>query len=346
MPALHASRSSLRARKSDWTGTTDRRIDALLTLLSENPMIVISGEKIARQIGVSRSAVWRWTQRLRALGVRVKGHPRTGYRIERVPDVLSPSLLRRRLRDSSFGKRIYHYFKTASTNTIALELGHAGEPHGAIVVAEEQTGGRGRAGRSWHSERSSGIYVTTLLRPQISPILAPLITMVAGLAVRDAVQEETGVAADLRWPNDLLANGNKFCGILSEMYAEPSQVKFVIVGIGINVNHTSFPPELAGMATSLRMITGRPVSRLQLLVRLLRQLESYYNRFLTEGAESILARFTETSSYARGKRVRINIGSESYVGTTDGLEPNGLLRVRRDDGEVSVVLSGDVTEAN
>ena len=125
---------------------TDRRVDALLTLLSENPMIVISGEKIARQIGVSRSAVWRWTQRLRALGVRVKGHPRTGYRIERVPDVLSPSLLRRRLRDSPFGKRIYHYFKAASTNTIALELGHAGEPHGALVIAEEQTGGRGRAG--------------------------------------------------------------------------------------------------------------------------------------------------------------------------------------------------------
>src|SRR5579864_8887805 len=190
---------------NDRTGTTDRRIDALLTLLSENPMIVISGEKIARQIGVSRSAVWRWTQRLRALGVRVKGHPRTGYRIERVPDVLSPSLLRRRLRNSPFGKHIYHYFKTASTNSIALELGHAGEPHGTIVIAEEQTGGRGRAGRSWHSEKTSGIYMTVLLRPPISPLVAPVITMVAGLAVRDAVEEETGVEADLRWPNDLLA---------------------------------------------------------------------------------------------------------------------------------------------
>ena len=208
--------------RSDRAGTTDRRIDALLTLLSENPMIVISGEKIARQIGVSRSAVWRWTQRLRALGVRVKGHPRTGYRIERVPDVLSPSLLRRRLRDSPFGKRIYHYFKAASTNTIALELGHAGEPHGTLVIAEEQTGGRGRAGRAWHSEKTSGIYMSALLRPQVSPIVAPVITMVAGLAVRDAVADETGVAADLRWPNDLLADGKKVCGILTEMYAEPS----------------------------------------------------------------------------------------------------------------------------
>lgn len=346
MPARNLSGARVRIKAGDRTGTTDRHIDALLTLLSENPMIVISGEKIARQIGVSRSAVWRWTQRLRALGVRVQGHPRTGYRIERVPDVLSPSLLRRRLRDSVFGKRIYHYFKTASTNVVALELGHAGEPHGTLVIAEEQSGGRGRAGRTWHSERTSGIYMTALLRPQISPILAPVITLAAGLAVRDAVEEETRVAADLRWPNDLLAEGKKFCGILTEMYAEPSQVRFVIVGIGINVNHTAMPAELANIATSLRIITGEPVSRLQLLVRLLRHMQSYYNRFLIEGARPILARFAEVSSYARGKRVRINTGSESYVGTTDGLEPSGLLRVRRDDGQTSIVISGDVSEAN
>ena len=345
--ATHRDRTGPGGRNSARrAGTTDRHVDGLLTLLSENPMIVISGEKIARQIGVSRSAVWRWTQRLRALGVRVKGHPRTGYRIERVPDVLSPSLLRRRLRDSPFGKRIYHYFKTASTNSVALELGHAGEPHATLVIAEEQTGGRGRAGRTWHSEKTSGIYMSALLRPAISPIVAPVITMTAGLAVRDAVEEETGVAADLRWPNDLLAGGKKFCGILTEMYAEPSQVRFVIVGIGINVNHAAMPAELAGIATSLRLITGKPVSRLQLLVKLLRHLESYYNRFLADGPEPILARFAEVSTYARGKRVRITTGSESYVGTTDGLEPNGLLRVRRDNGQGAVVISGDVSEAN
>ncbi len=338
------------ARKSsattDKTGSTDRRIDALLTLLSENPMIVISGEKIARQIGVSRSAVWRWTQRLRALGVRVKGHPRTGYRIERVPDVLSPSLLRRRLRGTPFGKRVYHYFKTASTNSIGLELGHSGEPHGTLIIAEEQSGGRGRSGRTWHSEKTSGIYMSVLLRPAVSPIVAPVITMVAGLAVRDAVEEETGIAADMRWPNDLLAGGKKFCGILTEMYAEPSQVRFVIVGIGINVNHAAMPAELARIATSLRMAAGKTVSRMQLVVRLLHHLNSYYNQFLSEGAQPILARFAEVSTYARGKRVRITTGTESYVGTTDGLEPNGLLRVRRDDGKNSVVISGDVSEAN
>ena len=151
---------------------------------------------------------------------------------------------------------------------------------------------------------------------------------------------------DLRWPNDLLVGGKKFCGILTEMHAEPSRVRFVIVGIGIDVNHAAMPADLARIATSLRMVTGKTVSRLQLLVRLLRHLETYYNRFLAEGAEPILARFAEVSSYARGKRVRITTATETYVGTTDGLEPNGLLRVRRDDGRNSVVISGDVSEAN
>jgi|SRR5438309_1466722 len=285
------------------------------------------------------------TRKLPATTGRFGTADRAGTTDRRIPDVLSPSLLRRRLRDSPFGKRIYHYFKTASTNSIALRLGHAGEPHGAIVLAEEQTGGRGRAGRSWHSEKTSGIYMSALLRSQISPIVAPVITLVAGLAVRDAVQEETGVAADLRWPNDVLADGKKFSGILTEMYAEPSQVRFVIVGVGINVNHTALPAELTGIATSLRLVTGKPVSRLQLLVRLLHHLDSYYNRFLAEGAQPILARFAEVSTYACGKRVRITTGGESYVGTSDGLEPNGLLRVRRDDGKTAVVISGDVSEA-
>jgi len=331
---------------NDRTGTTDRRIDALLTLLSENPMIVISGEKIAREIGVTRSSVWRWTQRLRALGVQVKGHAHSGYQIERMPDVLSPTLLRKRMHGSVFGKRIYHYFKAGSTNSIAFDLGHAGEPHGVVVIAEEQTAGRGRAGRAWHSEKTSGIYMTVLLRPTLSPMLAPLITMVAGLAVRDAILEEIEIAPDLRWPNDLLLAGKKFGGILTEMHAEPDRVHFVIVGVGIDVNHTAMPAALSATATSLRMITGKVHSRLQLVARLLRHLETYYNRLVDEGPAPIVTRFTEVSSYARAKRVRIATAGMAYTGTTDGLEPNGLLRVRRDDsGRTEIVVSGDVAEA-
>src|ERR1700692_3048440 len=327
-------------------GTTDRRIDALLALLSDNAMIVISGAKIAREIGETRLTVWRWIQKLRALGVRVKGHPRTGYQIEEAPDILAPTLLRRRLHPGPLGKHVYHFFKIDSTNAVAMTLGEQGEPHGSIVVAEEQTAGRGRAGHKWHSEKTNGIYMTVLLRPAISPQQAPLITMVAGLAVRDAILEQTGLTPDLRWPNDLLFGRKKFCGILTEMNAEQDQIHFVAVGIGINVNHERIPDELSAIATSLRIETKRAQSRVEIVARLLRHLDSYYNRFLADGPEAIVARFSEVSSFARGKRVRIESVSETYTGTTEGLEAGGLLRVRRDDGRVLPVIAGTLSEAN
>jgi BirA family transcriptional regulator, biotin operon repressor / biotin---[acetyl-CoA-carboxylase] ligase len=334
-------------RLANLPGTTDRRIDGLLTLLAENSTIVVSGAKIATEIGVTRQQVWRWVQKLRELGVRVKGHPSSGYHIERMPDILAPQLLSHRLHGTPFARRIYHFFKVDSTNTVAMRLGEEGEPHGAVVLAEEQTAGRGRFGRSWLSEKSAGIHCTVLLRPAIPPAHAPLLTLVAGLAARDAAAEELDRVPDIRWPNDLLVSGKKFSGILTEMQAEPDRVHFAVIGIGINVNQTKMPPELAGIATSLRIETGKTHSRLDLLVRLLRYLDRYYNEFLMVGPDPILHRFAEVSSYFQGKRVRITTATETYTGTTAGLEPSGVLRVARDDGRGIVpVLSGDVAEAS
>jgi BirA family biotin operon repressor/biotin-[acetyl-CoA-carboxylase] ligase len=326
-------------------GTTDRRLAGLLTLLAENSMIVISGARIAKEIGVSRSTVWRWVQRLRALGVKVKGQPATGYFLEQTADILTPDMLRQRLKGSLFGKRIYHFFKTDSTNRVALELGHANEAEGAVVLAEEQTAGRGRAGRAWHSDRAVGIYVTLLLRPKLAPVQAPLLTMMAGLSARSAVQTLTGLVVDLKWPNDLLIGGKKAGGILTEMHAEPGQIRFVIAGIGLNVNQERFSGELAETATSLRIETGKAQSRMELLVRLLREFESDYNRLLREGVASVVERFEAVSTYAKGKRVRVTNGTESYAGTTAGLGPEGLLQVQRDDGKIMTVIAGDVAEA-
>lgn len=326
-------------------GTTERQVAALLTLLAENGTIVISGARIAREIGVSRSTVFRWVTRLRELGVKVKGRAASGYFLEQVPDILTPDMLRQRLRGSLFGKRIYHFFKTDSTNQVALELGHAGEPEGAVIIAEEQTAGRGRAGHSWHSERAAGIYATILLRPRLAPVQAPLLTMMAGLSARAAVQAATGLTVDLKWPNDLMISGKKLGGILTEMHAEPSQVRFVIVGIGINVNQQKFPAELAGASTSLRMETGKVQSRLEVLVQFLRQFESDYKELLSEGSAGVVKRFEAASSYARGKRVRVTNGRESFTGVTAGLEETGVLRVKRDDGEITLVIAGDVAEA-
>ena len=326
-------------------GTTDRRVAGLLRLLAENATIVISGARIAREIGVSRSTVWRWVERLRELGVKVKGQAATGYFLEKVPDVLTPDLLKRQLKGTLFGKHIYHFFRTDSTNRLALELGHAGEPEGAIVLAEEQSAGRGRAGRAWHSERGVGIYVTLLLRPKLAPVQAPILTMMAGLSAHTAVETVTGLAVDLKWPNDLMIRGKKAGGILTEMHAEPGMVRFVVVGIGLNVNQDRLPGELAGLATSLRQETGKTQSRMELLLRLLREFETDYNRFLREGVAGVIQRFEVVSSYAHGKKVRVSNGTESYVGTTAGLGPEGLLQVEREDGRVVTVIAGDVAEA-
>ena len=325
-------------------GTTDRRLAALITLLSENATIVISGARIAREIGVSRSTVWRWVERLRDLGVRVKGQPHTGYFLEKVSDILTPDLVRKRLKGSLFGKRVYHFFRTDSTNRVAMELGYADEPEGAVVLAEEQTAGRGRSGRSWHSERGAGLYVTLLLRPRLSPAQAPLLTMMAGLSAHTAVLAQSGLNAELKWPNDLLVNGKKLGGILTEMHAEPSAVRFVIVGIGINVNQEKFPAEISGTATSLREGAGRTFSRVELLAKLLSQFETDYNRFLREGAVYVVQRFELISNFASGRRVRVDTGMETYLGTTDGLSPEGLLIVKKDGGGSVPVIAGDVSE--
>jgi BirA family biotin operon repressor/biotin-[acetyl-CoA-carboxylase] ligase len=328
-------------------GTTDRRIDALLALLANNTTIVISGAKIANQIGVSRQQVFRWIEKLRALGVRVKGHARTGYHIEHVPDILAPQILGPRLQGTAFSKRIHHFFKVDSTNTIALHLGEDGEPHGAVVLAEDQTAGRGRAGRSWLTEKSAGISCTLLVRPPIPPAHAPLLTLVAGLAARDAAAEEMNAIPDIRWPNDLLVRGRKFGGILTEMRAEPDRLHYAVIGIGINVNQLKMPVEIEDIATSLRIESGKVHSRLELLVRLLRHLDRYYNLYLAEGSQPILRRFAEVSSFFRGKRVRITTAREVFTGVTAGLESSGVLRVTRDDGRgTEAILSGDVAEAD
>jgi BirA family biotin operon repressor/biotin-[acetyl-CoA-carboxylase] ligase len=326
------------------SGTTDRRLASLLTLFAENATIAISGVRIAKEIGVSRSTVWRWVVRLREVGVRVKGKPNTGYFLERVPDILTPDMLRQQLKGSMFGKQIHHFFRTDSTNRVAMELGYAGELEGSLVLAEEQTAGRGRAGRSWHSERAAGIYLTLLLRPKISPVQAPLLTMMAGLSAHAAIAAQTGLEPDVKWPNDLMLSGKKVGGILTEMHAETNLVRFVIVGIGINVNQEKFPADLNGIATSLRAETGKNQSRLELVARLLREFETDYNRFLREGSSSVTERFTQISSYALGKKVRVTNGNDSYVGVTAGIRPEGLLQVQREDGAIITVLAGDVAE--
>jgi BirA family biotin operon repressor/biotin-[acetyl-CoA-carboxylase] ligase len=322
---------------------TDSRLGRIVRLLSDNATIVISGTRIAEELGTSRSEVWRAVQQLRELGVHITGHPATGYQLNAMPDLLLPDVLGPLVLGQTIGSRIHHYFAIGSTNTEAMNAGTSGEPEGAVFLAEEQTSGRGRAGHGWESDASVGIYCSVLLRPSLSPADALPLTLMAGLSVAEAVERVTGLRADLRWPNDLLLNGKKVCGILTEMNSEATRVRYVVVGIGINVNHSSFTGELASIATSLRIESGREKSRVELTAALLKSLDNAYRKITADpaGARTAIIRdFEQQSSYARGREVRIE-EEPGFEGTAEGLDERGFLLVRTASG-LRTVLSGTV----
>jgi BirA family biotin operon repressor/biotin-[acetyl-CoA-carboxylase] ligase len=326
------------------TGSTDRRIDKLIHLLVKNATVVVPGPKIASEIGVTRFKVWEWIEKLRSLGVKIRGVHGEGYQLVTVPDILVPSLLRAELGDHPLGHHIVHFFRTDSTNAVALKLAGEGAEHGTVVLAEEQTSGRGRLGRAWYSEKSSGIYTSIILRPPLSPAAAPVLTLMAGLAAQKAVTSATGLAVDIRWPNDLLVNGKKVCGILTEMSAELDRLHAVVLGIGMNVNHSGMPVELEDTATSLRMEAHRGISRVQVLVALLRELERHYELLRKNGNRAITERWEAASSFAYGKRISVVTSAGESPATTTGLDPSGALRVRYDDGRQESLVAGEVVE--
>ena len=324
-------------------GSTDTRLSRIVRLLSENATVVVSGTRIAEELGTSRSEVWRAVQHLRELGVQITGHLATGYQLNAMPDLLLPDILRPLVSGTIFGERIHHFFRVGSTNVTAMQAAAGGDPEGAVYVAEQQSAGRGRGGHSWESEHSLGIYCSVVLRPDIAPVDALLLSLVTGIAAAEAVEQVTGLDPDLRWPNDVLLGGRKFCGILTEMNAEPTRVRYVVVGIGINVNHTSFAGELATLATSLRMASGRVWSRVELTAALLKSLDSGYRNLVhggTDARTALLRNFEVRSSFARARRVHVDEDG-GYQGITEGLDQRGFLLVRTERG-LRTVLSGGV----
>jgi BirA family biotin operon repressor/biotin-[acetyl-CoA-carboxylase] ligase len=239
------------------------------------------------------------------------------------------------------GWTIHRHDKLDSTMTEAARLAANGCPGRTAVVAAEQTAGQGRLGRSWHSEPGSGLYVSLILRAPFGAGAFPGLTLAIGLAAQDAILEATGVRCDLRWPNDLLIGALKCAGILVNL-----EERAVIAGIGINVNHAAFPPDLRDLATSLRIATGREHSRDAVLDQLLTSVDSYLELLATQGLEPILRLFNNASSYVTGRRVIVEQGSQELTGTTVGLDANGLLLVRQDNGKTTTILAGGVRPAN
>jgi BirA family transcriptional regulator, biotin operon repressor / biotin---[acetyl-CoA-carboxylase] ligase len=310
----------------------------------EHATVVVSGTKIAQEIASTRSEVWRLIQQLRSLGVNVAGHPATGYQLKSVPDLLLPEVLAPMLRGTIFAEHIHHFYKIGSTNSAAMSAAAEGALEGSVFLAEEQTSGRGRGGHSWSSARSAGIYCSVVLRPSLAPSDVLVLGLSAGLAVRAAIEQvNPSFALDLKWPNDVLLDGKKVCGILTEMNAEATRVRYLVVGVGINVNQVAFPKELGTEATSLRLATGSELSRVELASALLKSLDREYGLFTQQkdARQVILRRFTEHSSWVRGKDVLVQENGSTIAGITEGLDDRGFLQVRTKHG-LQTVLSGTV----
>lgn len=338
-PPTREGRRTQRAQSLE----TDARLGRIVRVLTSYPTLVISGTKLAQEIGTTRSEVWRLVQQLRNLGVEIAGRPASGYQLTAVPDLLLPELVDPMLRGTIFAGHVHHFYRAGSTNTIAMEGAAAGAPEGSVFLAEQQTAGRGRASNKWHSAESTGIYCSVVLRPALPPADVLILSLAAGLAVHSAVTGMgAGIPPDLKWPNDLLIGGKKFCGILTEMSAEATRVRHIIVGIGINVNQTRFPEELQPIATSLQFTTGSEWSRIDLCAALLKSLDREYRALLSSPSAhaDILRRFEQNSPMAHGCQVYIEENG-GFSGVTEGLDPRGFLKVRTNEG-VRIVYSGTV----
>lgn len=302
----------------------------------------LSGEEISGQLNISRSAIWKYIQELRREGYDIIAVPHLGYRLAASPDKLLPQEVQYDLGTRVLGKRVIFYETIGSTMDAAFRLGIEGAPEGTVICADGQTQGKGRLGRTWSSPKGKGIYISVILRPPLPPADVAQLTLMSAVAVCEAVKEMTGIAAKIKWPNDLLAGDRKFAGILTELSAEMDRVRFVVAGIGINVSAPL--SALPAHATSLKNETKMKISRVELAQEILRRLEHWYDILKTEGFSSVLDQWKILSS-TLGRHVRVVDQSGDVEGVAVDLDEYGSLLIRKDSGVTVRRSTGDVIQA-
>jgi BirA family biotin operon repressor/biotin-[acetyl-CoA-carboxylase] ligase len=306
-----------------------------------------SGVSLSAELGVSRAQVWKHVETLRARGYTIEAEPGDGYRLTGAPDRLYPEEILEGLTTRWLAREIHHFEEVDSTNRVALDLAREGAQHGATVVAESQTSGRGRLGRSFYSPPHQNLYTSIVLRPRLTTADAPAWILASAVAVADAVAETIGDedAVEIKWPNDVLLDGRKTCGILMELGAEATRVAWLVLGIGVNLNvdRETFPDEFRAHATSLASHAGHPIERVAFARRLYTQLEQTLDTCAEKGFHGVRSRF-ETRFRMPGRRVRIReVDGGELAGVVQGIDTDGALRLAADDGETFRVLAGDVT---
>ena len=315
---------------------------AILELLKHNAGQYISGEELSRNLNVSRTAVWKHIQALKQSGYDIEAHSRLGYALRQNTDRLLPAEIRAQLTSAVLGQEIHYFSEVDSTNNEAKKLAADGCPEGTIVVAETQVAGRGRLARGWYSPFGKGIWLSVVLRPPFGPMDAAKCTLMAAVGVNRAINAVTGVGCGIKWPNDILWNNRKVVGILTEMSAEMDVINYVVIGMGINVDIEHFPSELAPIAASLSVATGRSISRVKLLTAILSELENVYILVKKSGFAPVLAAWRK-ESITLGRQVDVRGFDRSFSGMAIDIDADGALLVKTPQGVVERVLAGDVS---
>jgi len=301
----------------------------------------ISGQDLCQGLKVSRTAIWKTIQTLREDGYVIDAVSHKGYLLKGLPDVITDSEILSQLDTEEMGKHIYYYKQIESTNNEARLLAEQGAVHGSLVLTGQQTAGKGRCGRSWASPKDEGIAMSLLLKPQILPLSASMLTLVKALAVTDAIYQ-AGLSCTIKWPNDIIIGNKKVCGILTEMSADMDRINYVVIGIGINVNTRSFPKELTQTATSMSIEGGSFYNRALLIKNIMEAFEKYYHIFIKTEDLSGLMDIYNQRLINRGRLIKVMEKADDFIGVAEGINSKGELMVSN-DGQKRTIVSGEVS---
>lgn len=303
----------------------------------------VSGQELCERFGVTRAAIWKGIRQLKEEGYEIEAVQNRGYRLLTYPDTVSGAELKSRMKTKWAGRELVYLRTVDSTNTYAKKMAEDGAPHGTLVVADHQSSGKGRRGRGWVTAAGTTIAVSIVVRPQIRPEKASMLTLAAGLAAARGIEKTVGLPVQVKWPNDLVLNGKKLSGTLTEMSTELDGIHYVVIGTGINANITEFPKGLKEIATSLQIELGHPVDRGALICAYMEELEAYYDRFMQREDLSLLKEEYEARLANRNREVRVLEPDGAYTGIARGIDALGRLLVEREDGAVEKVYAGEVS---
>lgn len=303
----------------------------------------VSGQELCEYFGVTRTAIWKGIRQLREEGYQIDAVKNKGYRLLESPDLITDVELGSRMDTNWAGGKLVYLDEVDSTNNYARKLAEDGVQHGTLVVADYQNGGKGRRGRTWVMPHRKAIAMSLIVRPDIRPEKASMMTLVTGMAVAEAIKKVTGLDTKIKWPNDIVINGKKISGILTEMSAEMDGINYVVIGIGINANFTEFPEELRETATSLQQQLGYPVDRGAIICMTMKIFEIYYERFMETQSMKGLAEEYQQMLANLDRQVRVLEPGNEYSGVARGIDETGQLLVEKENGETVAVYAGEVS---